>query len=116
MTVGLEGQARVSSHPLAIVALVMSAVGFTLSLGGVGALILDLIPRYVSFGLWFYLVFFSALGLLAALLGIVLGLASWLPARRDHRPRPRARLAVVLGALAIAVQAATLLASQVLLG
>jgi hypothetical protein len=116
MAVGLEGEARVRSNPLAMVALVLSALGLALCLGGVGALILDLVPRYVSFGLWFYLVYFSALGLLVALLGLGLGLALWLPARRASLSQPRACLAVVLGVLAITVEAATLLASQVLLG
>ena len=112
MSVGLEGQARARSNPLAVGALVMSVIGLVLCIGGVGALILDFIPRYVSFGLWFYLVFFSALGLLAALVGIGLGLALWLPARRGGRSEPLARRAVVLGVAAVLVEGASLLVAQ----
>jgi hypothetical protein len=112
VAVGVESEAHARSNPLAIVALAASALGLALCLGGVGAFILDFVPHYVSFGLWFYLVYFSALGLLAALVGLVLGLALWLPARRGGRPEPRARLAVTLAALAIAVEASTLLVAQ----
>jgi hypothetical protein len=98
-----------SRQVLGAVALVFSILGIGLSAVGCFGVA---VPGQ-SFDSSFYLVAYGSLGVFPGLVGLVLGLVAYVPARRRGRREPISRWAAILGAIALLLLPLSILAAQV---